>query len=122
VIPLTHCELVLKEISTVIKKYHHTSFISVLKTFGSIPSRGHLRFARPGITLSLDFKNEGAKTHSMFLELNEIIKQANGALNPSKDSFMDSSHFLKLLSCDWNHFSRFIDPQFQSDLYKRILA
>src|SRR5205814_1253153 len=64
------------------------SFLSVLKTFGSIASPGMLSFPREGITLTLDFANRGAQTLALLGALEHEVRDAGGALYPAKDACM----------------------------------
>lgn len=95
------------------------SFLAVLKTFGNIPSRGMMSFARPGVTLALDFPNCGQTTLRLFNELDEIVCDASGALNPSKDSRMPARIF-KTSFPNWERFAAFIDPKFSSSFWRRV--
>ncbi|MDH4467010.1 MAG: FAD-binding oxidoreductase [Bacteriovoracaceae bacterium] len=124
VFPINSGRKTLQEISRTIKKFDQTSFINVLKTFGEIPSHGHLKFSRPGITLCMDFKNEGISTLKMLQDLNEITFNAGGCLNPSKDSTMNKEQFKKLFQKKESevNFFKMIDPKFSSDLFQRVRA
>ncbi|MGB9847573.1 MAG: FAD-binding protein, partial [Desulfotomaculales bacterium] len=95
------------------------SFLVVLKTFGNIPSRGLLSFPRPGVTLALDFPNRGRKTLQLFNELDAIVRDAGGALNPSKDARMPPQMF-KAGFPNWERFTAFIDPKFSSSFWRRV--
>lgn len=64
------------------------SFLAVLKTFGSRPSPGMLSFAQPGVTLALDFPNEGSRTESLLARLDAIVAQASGRIYLAKDARM----------------------------------
>ncbi|AFM43046.1 FAD/FMN-dependent dehydrogenase [Desulfosporosinus acidiphilus SJ4] len=95
------------------------SFLAVLKTFGNIPSRGLMSFARPGVTLALDFPNHGQTTLRLFKELDAIVSEAQGVLNPSKDARMSAKMF-KSGFPRWEHFADFIDPKFSSSFWRRV--
>lgn len=69
------------------------SFLAVLKTFGSPKSLGMLSFPEPGITLALDFPNQGDKTLKLFDRLDAIVREAGGRLYPAKDARMSRSMF-----------------------------
>lgn len=69
------------------------SFLAVLKTFGSPESIGMLSFPKPGITLALDFPNQGDKTLKLFDQLDTIIREARGRLYPAKDARMSRIMF-----------------------------
>ena len=56
------------------------SFLGVLKTFGNLPAKGMMSFPMEGITLALDFRNQGEKTLKLFSTLDKIIAEAKGRL------------------------------------------
>ncbi|MDR3584410.1 MAG: FAD-binding oxidoreductase [Desulfosporosinus sp.] len=95
------------------------SFLAVLKTFGKIPSRGLMSFARSGVTLALDFPNCGPMTMRLFNELDAIVGNASGSLNPSKDARMSAQMFKNSFP-NWEHFTDFIDPKFSSSFWRRV--
>jgi len=69
------------------------SFLAVLKTFGSPKPLGMLSFPEPGLTLALDFPNQGDKTLKLFDRLDVIVREAGGRLYPAKDARMSRSMF-----------------------------
>jgi FAD/FMN-containing dehydrogenase len=97
------------------------SFLAVLKTFGSLPSLGLLSFARPGATLALDFPNRGQATLRLFEQLDAVVREAGGAIYAAKDARMPPSMF-RLGYPRAQEFSRFVDPRFGSDFWRRVSA
>jgi FAD/FMN-containing dehydrogenase len=95
------------------------SFLSVLKFFGSRKSEGLLSFPRPGLTLALDFPNQGEKTNNLFRQLDDLILKAGGRIYPAKDARMSSTLFQAMYP-EWREFKKFMDPGFSSDFWKRI--
>ncbi len=95
------------------------SFLAVLKTFGGLPSRGLLSFARPGATLALDFPNLGDRSERLFDRLDAIVREANGALYPAKDARMPPDMFQSGYPA-WERFTDFIDPAFSSGFWRRV--
>jgi FAD/FMN-containing dehydrogenase len=95
------------------------SFLSVLKKFGTMPSLGMMSFPRPGVTLALDFPNRGASTLQLLDSLDEITRQAKGAVYPAKDARMSASSFQQYYPA-WNEFRRYIDPHFSSSFWRRV--
>jgi FAD/FMN-containing dehydrogenase len=69
------------------------SFLAVLKTFGQREASGMLSFARPGVTLALDFPNTGMPTLALFERLDAIVMEAGGRLYPAKDARMPRAMF-----------------------------
>lgn len=78
-----------------------------------------LSFARPGVTLALDFPNRGTKTLRLLADLDAIIQEAGGALYPAKDARMPA-HLFQSGFPQWETFSYFIDPGFSSNFWKRV--
>ena len=97
------------------------SFLAVLKMFGDLPSPGLLSFPRPGVTLALDFPNEGARTFALLEDLDTLMRHHGGRVYPAKDARMSSASF-KTFYPEWRAFSEYIDPQFSSSFWRRVMA
>ncbi len=95
------------------------SFLSVLKTFGTLPSLGMMSFPRSGITLALDFGNNGEKTLKLLSALDEIVAEAGGAVYPAKDAHMSPESFRHYFP-QWQKFEQYIDPRCMSDFWLRV--
>ena len=95
------------------------SFLSVLKTFGDVPSPGLLSFPRKGVTLALDFPMRGASTLALLNELDVIVRQAGGGVYPAKDARMSRESFQAYYP-RWQEFSQYIDPKFSSGFWRRV--
>lgn len=95
------------------------SFLAVLKTFGERAAPGMLSFARPGVTLALDFPDRGERTLALFASLDSIVAEAGGALYPAKDARMPASMFRQGFP-RWQVFSRHVDPAFSSSFWRRV--
>lgn len=95
------------------------SCLAVLKSFGNKSSPGMLSFPFEGVTLALDFPNRKARTHQLFERLDAIVAEAKGRLYPAKDGRMPASLF-RAGYPELEHFTRQIDPKFQSDFWQRM--
>lgn len=95
------------------------SFLAVLKTFGNKTPSGMLSFARPGITLAMDFPNRKERTLSLFKSLDAVVAEAGGALYPAKDARMPASMF-KHSFPRWEEFAQHVDPAFSSSFWRRV--
>ena len=95
------------------------SFLAVLKMFGDLPSPGLLSFPLPGVTLALDFPNEGARTFALLEELDGIIRENGGRVYPAKDARMSAASF-KTFYPEWRRFAEYIDPRFSSSFWRRV--
>ena len=97
------------------------SFLAVLKRFGERPAPGMLSFPRPGATLALDFPEQGGTTRDLFAHLDAIVTEAGGALYPAKDARMSPALFRAGFS-RWEEFASFVDPEFSSGFWRRVIA
>lgn len=121
VIPFKDGKKHLQEMLNLIANSGFASSLSVLKTFGSIPSPGLLSFPQEGITLCLDFANRGDKTRALFTQLDAIVLAAKGRLYPAKDATMSPETF-KTCYPNWKEFSRYKQPQITSDFWERVTS
>ncbi len=97
------------------------SFLAVLKTFGQRESIGMLSFAMPGVTLALDFPNEGERTLKLFASLDAIVREAGGRLYPAKDARMPRD----LFEAGYPRLAEFLphrDPGISSAMSRRLMG
>lgn len=97
------------------------SFLAVLKTFGDRESKGMLSFPKPGITLAVDFPNNGASTTKLFIELDAIVSEAGGRIYPAKDARMPKALF-EAGYPRLTEFTAFRDPGISSALSRRLMG
>lgn len=109
------------EILSRIARARAGSFLAVIKTFGDVPARGLLSFARPGTTLALDFPNKGPQTLELMNALDAIVRAAEGALYPAKDARMPRALFESGYP-DADRFKAFVDPAMSSDFWSRVTS
>ncbi len=118
VIPFDNGLSNIKYIMKQIAKSGLSSFLTVLKTFGTVKSPGLLSFPRPGITMAIDFRMT-SKTLNILENLDKIVADCGGILYPAKDARMSAEHF-KLFYPQWEDFSNYIDPKFSSSFWRRV--
>ncbi|WP_027014185.1 FAD-binding oxidoreductase [Comamonas composti] len=97
------------------------SFLAVLKTFGDRQPVGMLSFPQPGVTLALDFPNNGSRTHRLLERLDAIVREARGRIYPAKDARMPR----ELFEAGYPRLSEFMkyrDPKISSDLSRRLMG
>lgn len=121
VVPMPQAEDVIAELIAFISSKKVGSFLVVLKMLGDVQSKGLLSFCRPGATLALDFPYTGPETLALFRQLNEIVSQGGGAIYPAKDATMSEQQFKKAYP-RWQEFEKFIDPQFNSQFWDRVMG
>lgn len=121
VIPDIHenSKLACLELLQCIARSKQGSFLAVLKTFGDIKPLGLLSFPTKGITIALDFPNNGEKTLQLFKNLDAIIRQVGGRLYPAKDANMTSQDFQNFYP-NLEEFKKFKDPNISSSFWRRV--
>jgi FAD/FMN-containing dehydrogenase len=119
VVPPAAADRAIPEMLGEIARSGQGSCLAVLKTFGAKASPGMLSFPREGVTLALDFPNRKARTHRLFERLDAIVRDASGRLYPAKDGRMPASLFQAGYP-ELVRFARHVDPQFQSDFWRRM--
>lgn len=119
VVPKENASSVLEKVLEVLKIKKQVPALGVLKNFGNIKSSGLLSFPEEGVTLALDFPNKGAKTLSLFEDLNKIIFENGGRLYPAKDALMKAEEFKKSYK-KIDEFEKFVDPKFSSSFWRRV--
>jgi FAD/FMN-containing dehydrogenase len=97
------------------------SFLTVLKTFGDLPSPGLLSFPRPGVTVALDVAFRGDRTRALLAALEAIVLARGGALYPAKDATMSPAMFRASFPRA-GELRRHADPRFSSSLWRRVAA
>lgn len=97
------------------------SFLAVLKTFGNRQALGMMSFPQPGVTLALDFPNNGERTQKLFARLDAIVAEAGGRIYMAKDARMPRDLFEKGYP-RLNEFLKYRDPGISSELSRRLMG
>lgn len=118
VLPFANAREAVGEMLRLTQRHRHGSFLTVLKRLGESRSPGLISFARPGVTLTLDFPDRGARTLELLAALDDIALQAGGALNPYKDRRMSAEAFDRSMP-RWREVEALRDPQIVSDFWRR---
>jgi FAD/FMN-containing dehydrogenase len=121
VIPHATAREAVAELLRVSARSGAASFLTVLKSFGEAKPVGRLSFPRPGMTLTLDFANQGERTLRLLADLDRITVEAGGAVNPYKDARMSAATFEASFP-NWREMLRFKDPRFSSSFWRRVTA
>jgi FAD/FMN-containing dehydrogenase len=119
VVPFSSDAKAIREIFERIASSGQGSFLAVLKTLGNLKSPGLMSFPSPGITLALDFRNDGPRTLELFNDLDKVVLDAGGRFYPAKDARMSPECYLRSYP-NWRAFSQFIDPKFSSSFWRRV--
>jgi L-gulonolactone oxidase len=117
VVPRANAQEATRALLDVITASEQASFLAVLKTFGDLRSPGLLSFPRAGATLALDFPFRGERTLRLMARLDDIVREAQGALYPAKDGRMTSDMFRRSFP-RWAELAR--DPAMNSDFWRRV--
>ncbi len=121
VVPYENGYEVMRDILQRISRSGEGSFLTVLKKFGDVSSPGILSFPRSGLTLALDFSNNGEKTLRLFKELDTVVRQSGGAIYPAKDARMTAEDFQRYFP-QWQEFAQYLDPKFSSSFWRRVVT
>lgn len=97
------------------------SFLAVLKTFGERSAPGLLSFPQPGVTLALDFPNQGPSTHRLLAQLDDIVRSAGGRLYAAKDARMPRDLFESGYPA-LPTFMTYRDPNLSSAMSRRLMG
>lgn len=119
VIPEANAEDAIKDIITIIAKSGHGSFLVVLKRCGNLVSPGLLSFPLPGISLALDFPEQGNKNKALFQKLDQILRVSLGRIYPAKDAHMSGEDFRKAYP-QWEALEKMRDPILLSHFWQRV--
>jgi FAD/FMN-containing dehydrogenase len=120
-VPMAHAREAVEAMLRLTLKAGESSFLTVLKLFGEVPSPGLMSFPIPGATLTLDFPHRGERTLKLLDELDRIAISAGGRVNPYKDARMSAQSFEASFP-HWRDFARHIDPGFSSSFWRRVTA
>ncbi|HMO02660.1 MAG TPA: FAD-binding oxidoreductase [Oligoflexia bacterium] len=99
----------------------YASFLAVLKEFGEVSDLGMLSFPKKGVTLALDFPNNGERTVDFLKELDQMVSDFGGRVYPAKDSIMSSKNFAKYYP-KLPDFCKLKDPRFSSSFFRRVVG
>jgi FAD/FMN-containing dehydrogenase len=121
VVPRAEAAAKIREMLAAVAASGEASFLTVLKVFGDREPAGLLSFARPGVTLALDFPMRGGSTLALLERLDAVVRDAGGAIYPAKDARMSAETFRAGFP-EWKVFERHIDPAFSSSFWRRVTA
>ena len=97
------------------------SLLAVLKTFGNRQPVGMMSFPQPGVTLAMDFPNQGSRTLGLFERMDAVVREARGRIYPAKDARMPRDLF-EAGYPRLAEFLKFRDPGISSGLSRRLMG
>ena len=109
----------MKAILTELQRGRVSSFLAVVKKFGTIVSPGMLSFPRPGLTLTLDMPNTGRRLFDALDRCDEIVHSVGGRVYAAKDARV-SGRMFRAMYPELETFLPFVDPAFSSSFWRRI--
>ena len=123
VVPPDTDQAALRQTLTEISSSGTLPLLGVIKEFGS-EKHGGLSFPIPGVTVALDFPNQGERSLSLFSRLDDIVADAGGRVYLTKDARLGREAFRRMYP-DWERWKAVrdaADPDgaFQSDLSRRL--
>jgi FAD/FMN-containing dehydrogenase len=121
VIPRLNAEPATRELLNAIAATGSGSFLAVMKHCGDIRSPGLLSFPIPGLSLALDFPQHKRLNTTLFVRLDEIVRNAGGRLYPAKDAHMSGKDFRDFYP-QWKQLEQLRDPALCSRFWKRVTS
>jgi FAD/FMN-containing dehydrogenase len=112
---------VIRSIIRELQRGSASSFLAVVKTFGTARSPGLMSFPKPGITITLDMPNTGKGLLSALDRCDEIVSYVGGRVYAAKDARMSGTAF-RMMYPAYETFASFVDPQVSSSFWRRIHA
>lgn len=119
VIPFESVNKYLSKILKSITSFTNSSFLTVIKTFGQIKSRGLMSFPMEGVTVAIDFKFTGFNLLKRLDYSDKLVAEAGGRVYIAKDARMSQKAFMSFYP-NHTHFTKFIDNKFSSDFWRRV--
>jgi hypothetical protein len=104
-----------------IARFGDGSFLTTLKTFGNRQPVGMMSFPQPGVTLAIDFPNQGARTQRLFQNLDAIVRETGGRIYLAKDARMPRDLF-ELGYPRLSEFLKYRDLGISSGLSRRLMG
>jgi L-gulonolactone oxidase len=71
--------------------------------------------------LAVDFANRGQETITFLGRLDDLVRDAGGAVYPAKDARMSAADFQRFYPI-WHAFAAHVDPHFSSSFWRRVTA
>ena len=97
------------------------SYLAVIKTFGALPSPGHMSFPMPGTTVALDIPAPNANDLRALDRADAMVADVGGRVYPAKDSRMSATMFQRFFP-QWRELEAMRDPAISSTFWRRVTA
>jgi hypothetical protein len=118
VIPKENAKKLLMEIIKKTQDIVGGSYLCVVKSFGDLSPAGLMSFPREGFTIAMDFPINNKSLHLCEV-LDDVVARAAGQIYLAKDSRLSKERFQEFFP-EWIDFSKWVDPKFSSDLWRRV--
>jgi FAD/FMN-containing dehydrogenase len=121
VVPVDDGEHVMRSILGLMQRGGVSSFLAVLKKFGSLESPGMMSFPRPGLTLTLDMPISGRSMFDALDQCDELVHSVGGRVYAAKDSRVRGEMFRAMYSSEIDRFLPWIDHGMSSSFWRRVM-
>ena len=121
VIPAANAASAIRTIFNLMTACRQAPVNAGLKTFGARSSPGIMSFPCGGVTLGLEFPNNGDVTRRMVARMAEIAFEKGGRIYPAKDAVMSGKIFRASYPA-WETLEKHRDPAINSDFWRRVTA
>lgn len=119
IIPMRESHAGVSALLKAIRKSGQGSFLAVLKRHGPETSPGLNSFPLDGVSLALDFPNQGEKTRRFLRRLDAIARDHGGRMYPAKDGVMTAETYQSSYP-NWSRLEALRDPNLSSSFWRRV--
>lgn len=96
-----------------------SSFLAVVKKFGTMTSPGLMSFPQPGVTLTLDMPQTGKRLFDALDRCDTIVQSVGGRVYAAKDARVRGKAFMSMYP-RYEEFLAHLDPACSSSFWRRI--
>ncbi|MCO6466114.1 MAG: FAD-binding oxidoreductase [Bradyrhizobiaceae bacterium] len=119
VVPSDQWERCIHQVLNVLRTHGVASYLAVVKTFGTVASKGIMSFPMPGVTLAMDVRNTPTARKALD-ECDVVVAEAGGRVYLAKDARLSPKVFADMYGEQLKEFSQHVDPAFSSSLWRRV--
>jgi len=108
------------QVSELLGRAGHTSYLTVLKRFGSVASGGLLSFPMDGLTVAMDLPVRSASLFEVLDLCDTIVADAGGRVYIAKDARMSSSAFYRMYGSKLHELLTYRDKRYSNSFWRRV--
>ena len=121
VVPSEASREIVPQILAHLREANVASYLAVIKTFGALPSPGHMSFPMPGTTVALDIPAPNANDLRALDRADAMVADVAGRVYPAKDSRMSAAMYQRFFP-QWRELEAMRDHAISSSFWRRVTA